>query len=302
MTILQTPADRFQTLPDYPFAPHYVSVGDETQPLQLHYLDEGDAHAPVVLLLHGEPSWSYLYRKMIPIFVEAGYRAIAPDLIGFGKSDKILEREAYSYKQHVSWLTEFVMRLDLQDITLVAQDWGGLLGLRVLAENESRFARVSIANTGLPTGDQPPSEAFLQWRAFSQTVPEFPTGFILQGATVRKLTDDEVAAYDAPFPDETYKAAARMFPVLVPISPDDPAAEPNRRAWAALMQWQKPFLTCFSDQDPVTRGADAVFQKLVPGAKNAPHQTLAGGGHFLQEDVGEAWARATVALIRDNPA
>lgn len=302
MTILQTPADRFLNLPDYPFAPHYVSVGDETQPLQLHYIDEGDTNAPVVLLLHGEPSWSYLYRKMIPIFVEVGYRAIAPDLIGFGKSDKILEREAHSYNQHVSWLTDFITRLDLQGVTLVAQDWGGLLGLRVLAENESRFARVSIANTGLPTGDQPPSEAFLQWRAFSQTVPEFPTGFILQGATVRQLTDAELAAYDAPFPDETYKAAARMFPVLVPISPDDPAAEPNRRAWAALMQWQKPFLTCFSDQDPVTRGADAVFQKLVPGAKKQPHQTLVGGGHFLQEDVGEAWARTTVALIQANPA
>ena len=182
------------------------------------------------------------------------------------------------------------------------QDWGGLLGLRVLAENEDRFARVSIANTGLPTGHQAPSEAFIQWRAFSQIIPEFPMGFILQRATVRELTEDEVAAYDAPFPDETYKTAARMFPVLVPISPNDPAAEPNRRAWAALMQWQKPFLTCFPDQDPVTRGADAVFQKLVPGAKNAPHQTLAGEGHFLQEDVGEQWARATVALIRANPA
>ncbi len=302
MTILQTPADRFLNLPDYAFAPNYVLVGDAAQPLRMHYVDEGDPAAPIVLLLHGEPSWSYLYRRMIPIFVAAGYRAVAPDLVGFGKSDKILEKEAYSYNQHVLWLTQFVNALDLQAVTLVAQDWGGLLGLRVLAENESRFARVSIANTGLPTGDQPPSEAFMQWRAFSQAVPEFPTGFIIQGATVRTLTATEIAAYDAPFPDETYKAAARMFPVLVPISPDDPAAEANRRAWAALMQWQKPFLTCFSDQDPVTKGADAVFQKLVPGANHQPHQTLVGGGHFLQEDVGDAWARATVALIKANPA
>jgi haloalkane dehalogenase len=293
MTILQTPADRFLNLPDYDFAPHYVSVGDAAQPLQMHYIDEGDPTAPVVLLLHGEPSWSYLYRKMIPVFVEAGYRAIAPDLVGFGKSDKILEKEVYSYHQHVSWLTQFVETLDLQDITLVAQDWGGLLGLRVLAENQSRFARVSIANTGLPTGDQTPSEAFLQWQTFSQTVPEFPT---------RKLTDAGVAAYDAPFPDESYKAAARMFPALVPTAPDDPATEANRRAWAVLMQWQKPFLTCFSDQDPVSRGADAVFQKLVPGAKNQPHQTLVGGGHFLQEDVGQQWAQATVAFIQNDSA
>lgn len=297
MTIIQTPADRFLNLPDYAFAPHHTSVGEANQPLRMHYVDEGDANAPVVLLLHGEPSWSYLYRKMIPVFVAAGYRAIAPDLIGFGKSDKILEKEAYSYNQHVLWLTQFIEVLDLKGITLVAQDWGGLLGLRVLAENEARFARVSIANTGLPTGDQTPSEAFMQWRSFSQTVPEFPTGLILQGATVRSLTPAEIAAYDAPFPDETYKAAARMFPVLVPISPDDPAAQSNRRAWAVLMECQKPFLTCFSDQDPVTRGTDAVFQKLVPGAKNQPHQTLVGGGHFLQEDVGEQWARATVALI-----
>jgi haloalkane dehalogenase len=297
MTILQTPAERFANLKDYPFAPHFVEVAPN---LQMHYVDEGNATDPVVLMLHGEPSWSYLYRKMIPIVRDAGYRVIAPDLIGFGKSDKIVEKEAYSYQSHVDWITKFIKALDLQGITLVCQDWGGLIGLRVAAENEARFARISAANTFLPTGEQPGSEAFMQWRAFSQSVPVFPTSFIINGAVVTKLSADELAAYDAPFPDESYKAAARMFPILVPITPDDPAANANKKAWEVLMKWEKPFLTCFSDQDPITKGGEKALQKLIPGCAGQPHVIIENGGHFLQEDKGEEWAEKIVAFMKGS--
>ncbi len=295
MTILRTPDDRFQNLPDYPFAPNYVEVGDG---LRMHYVDEGPREArETVLMLHGEPTWSYLYRNMIPIVVAAGHRVIAPDLIGFGKSDKLAEPDGYSYASHVGWVTNFINALDLQNSTLVCQDWGGLLGLRVAAENESRFARICAANTGLPTGDQPPSEAFLGWQTFSQTIPTFPVGMLVSGGCVKKLSNEVIAAYDAPFPDETYKWAARVFPRLVPTSPNDPAAPANRAAWQTLMHWQKPFLTCFSDSDPITSGGDKILQKLIPGAAGQPHVTIAGGGHFVQEDKGEEWAEKIVQFI-----
>ncbi len=287
MTILRTPDDRFANLPGYPFAPHYVNVGEG---LRMHYVDEGNLEALPVLMLHGEPTWSYLYRKMIPILVEAGHRVIAPDLIGFGKSDKIVEAEAYSYRSHMDWLTSFIQQLDLQSITLVCQDWGGLLGLRLAAENEPRFARICAANTGLPTGDQPSSEAFLQWQTFSQTVASLPIGQLISMGCTNKLDQETIAAYDAPFPDESYKTAARVFPKLVPTRPDDPATAANRAAWQVLMQWQKPLLTCFSNGDPITAGGDKIIQKLIPGAVGQPHTTLSRG-HFLQEDAGEAWAR-----------
>ncbi|MBO0937990.1 haloalkane dehalogenase [Fibrella sp. HMF5335] len=293
MTILRTPAARFDKLPDYPFAPHYLNVGED---LHMHYVAEGNVDALPVLLLHGEPTWSYLYRKMIPILVEAGYRVVAPDLIGFGKSDKIAEAEAYSYQKHIDWLTSFVQQLDLQQITLVCQDWGGLLGLRLAAENESRFARICAANTGLPTGDQPPSEAFLQWQTFSQTIASLPIGQLISMGCTNKLPTNVIAAYDAPFPDETYKTAARVFPKLVPTSPNDPAASANRAAWQVLMRWQKPVLTCFSDGDPITAGGDKIMQKLIPGAAGQPHITLSGG-HFLQEDAGKQWAEQIVAWM-----
>ena len=296
MTVLRTPDEQFANISDYPFEPHYTQVGDG---LSMHFVSQGSG--PVVLMLHGEPTWSYLYRKMIPIVAAAGYRVIAPDLIGFGKSDKIAEAEAYSYASHVGWLTDFVLDLDLQNITLVCQDWGGLLGLRVAAENPDRFARVVAANTFLPTGDQPASEAFLQWRQFSQTIPAFPVGNIVNMGCVHKLSADAIAAYDAPFPDESYKTAARVFPALVPITPDDPAAEANRKAWEVLKTWQKPFLTCFSDSDPITRGGDTALQKLIPGTTGQPHVTIEQGGHFLQEDQGEKWAEHIVAFLRHNP-
>jgi haloalkane dehalogenase len=297
MIILQTPAERFENLKDYPFAPNFVKISTN---LQMHYVDEGEKSNPVVLMLHGEPSWSYLYRKMIPIVREAGFRVIAPDLIGFGKSDKIVEKEEYSYQSHVEWMTSFIQTLDLQDITLVCQDWGGLIGLRVAAENESRFARISAANTFLPTGDHPASEAFLQWQAFSQSVPIFPTSFVINSAVVNKLSAEELAAYDAPFPDESYKTAARVFPMLVPISPDDPAAEANKNAWKILAKWQKPFLTCFSDKDPITKGGEKAMQKFIPGCINQPHIIIENAGHFLQEDKGEEWAEIIVDFLKNN--
>lgn len=299
MDILRTPDERFANLPDYPFEPHYAEVGDgEGGALRIHYVDEGPASAAPVLLLHGEPSWSFLYRKMIPIITAAGLRAIAPDLVGFGRSDKPAQRTDYSYQRHVQWMADFVLALDLSDITLVGQDWGGLIGLRIVAEHGERFARIVAANTGLPTGDQKLSEAFERWQAFSQKTPVFDVGRIVKGGCVTELPPEVIAAYNAPFPDDSYKAGARVFPTLVPTRPDDPAAPANRQAWEALRRWQKPFLTAFSDSDPVTRGGDILFRRYIPGAKGQPHTTIAGAGHFLQEDKGEALAQVVVDFMR----
>jgi haloalkane dehalogenase len=299
MDVLRTPDDRFTDLPAYPFSPHYVEVADgDGGELRVHYVDEGPPAGDPVLLLHGEPSWSFLYRKMIPIVVAAGHRAVAPDLVGFGRSDKPASRTDYTYQRHVDWMRALLEELDLRDITLVGQDWGGLIGLRLVAEHEDRFARVVAANTFLPTGDRDPGDAFLAWQKFSQETPTFPVGRIVSGGCVTDLPGDVVAAYDAPFPDETYKEGARQFPVLVPTTPSDPAAEPNRRAWEVLSRFTKPFLTAFSDSDPITGGADRVLQEAIPGAKGCPHTTLSGGGHFLQEDVGEQLARVLVDFVR----
>ncbi len=301
MEILRTPEERFRDLPGYPFAPHYVQVptGDGGL-LRIHYVDEGPSDSEPVLMLHGEPSWSFLYRKMIPIIVEAGLRAVAPDLPGFGRSDKPAKRADYTYQRHVDWMEAFLLTVNLRNITLVCQDWGGLIGLRLLAAHPDRFRRVVAANTFLPTGDNPPGEAFLRWREFSQTVPDFPVGRIVNGGCVTDLPPEVIAAYDAPFPDERYKEGARQFPLLVPISPDDPAAAANRKAWEVLRQWEKPFLTAFSDSDPITRGGDRAFQALVPGTKGLPHRTIAGAGHFLQEDKGEELAQVVVEFVRST--
>jgi haloalkane dehalogenase len=301
MKALRTPDERFTNLPGFNFAPHYLQVDDtEGSELRLHYLDEGAADAPVVLMLHGEPSWCYLYRKMIPLVVAAGYRVIAPDLIGFGRSDKPTLRSDYTYQRHVDWIRAVLEQLNLQGITLVCQDWGGLIGLRLVAEHPERFARVVAANTMLPTGDHQPGEAFLKWREFSQTVPAFPAGKIIQGAVTTPLPPEVIAAYDAPFPDESYKEGARQFPVLVPATPDDPAAPANRKAWEALVKFDKPFLTAFSDKDPVTRAAAPVLRKLIPGCAGQPHTTIENGGHFLQEDQGEALARVVIEFMRNS--
>jgi haloalkane dehalogenase len=293
MQIIRTPDERFRNLPGYDFAPRYVDVAG----LRMHYIDAGPPGANPVLMLHGEPSWCFLYRKMISPVGAAGYRVIAPDLIGFGRSDKLLNKPDYSYQFHVDTMTLFLEALDLRNITLYGQDWGGLIGLRVAAENPDRFAGLIAANTGLPTGDVPLTEAFFQWQAYSQSVPELHCGGIVKGACVTELTPEVIAAYDAPFPDETYKAGPRAFPLLVPSKPDDPAAPANRKAWEVLRGWQKPFLTAFSDGDPVTRGGEKVFQKLIPGAQGQPHVTIANAGHFLQEDQGEQCAQVVIDFL-----
>ena len=293
MEILRTPDERFANLPDYPFAPHYIEVDG----VRIHYLDEGPADAAPVLLMHGEPSWSFLYRKMIPILTAAGHRVIAPDLVGFGRSDKPAAREDYTYQRHVDWMTGLLTGLDLRDVTLFCQDWGGLIGLRLAAENEERFARIIAANTFLPTGDIPPGRAFLRWQQLSQETPDLRAGEIVKGGCTSELPDAVVAAYDAPFPDERYQAGARQFPMIVPISPDDPAAPANRAAWEVLRRWQKPFLCTFSDRDPITRGGARYFQETVPGAQGQPHTTISGAGHFLQEDRGEDLAQVIVGFL-----
>lgn len=302
MKILRTPDERFKNLPDYNFAPNYLQVqSSDNTDIRIHYVDEGPKDAEPVLMLHGEPSWSFLYRTMIPEFVNAGYRAIAPDLVGFGKSDKPSEREDYTYQSHVDWMQSWLDQLDLNNITLVCQDWGGLIGLRLVTENPDRFARVVTANTFLPTGEQPANDAFLAWRDFSQTTPEFPVGNIISGATTTDLSNAIINGYDAPYPSEEYKAGARQFPALVPISTEDPASAANKAAWKVLSQWNKPWLTAFSDKDPITAGLDKTFQETVPGAKNQNHTIIENGGHFLQEDKGPELAQATIKFMADNP-
>lgn len=294
MDALRTPDDRFENLPGYPFEPHYLEAAGG---LRMHYVDEGPRDAAPVLMLHGEPSWSYLYRKMIPIVAGAGHRAVAPDLIGFGRSDKPASRDAYSYQRHVDWTRAFLESLDLRNVTLVCQDWGGLIGLRLVAEHPDRFSRVVAANTFLPTGDRDPGRAFQAWKEYALTTDRFHTGGIVKGGCVSELPEDVIAAYDAPFPDDAYKAGARVFPALVPVTPDDPASEPNRKAWEVLKGWDKPLLTAFSDSDPITKGGERILQKLIPGAAGQPHVTIADGGHFLQEDKGEELAEVVVDFI-----
>jgi haloalkane dehalogenase len=296
MRLLRTPDERFEGFPGYPFKPHYAEV----EGIRIHYVDEGHRDDETVFMMHGEPSWSYLYRKMIPVVVESGYRVIAPDLVGFGKSDKPAEMSDYSYQKHVDWMTGLITLLDLRNITLVCQDWGGLIGLRIAAEHEERFKRICISNTGLPAGKGKPSEAFLAWREYSQKIPHFNIGEIVNSACVNMLEPGVMAAYDAPFPGDSYKAGARIFPALVPTSPDDPAVPANLKAWEVFSRWEKPFLTAFSDSDPITRGGDAYFQKTIPGAKGMKHTTIMNAGHFVQEDKGEEWARIIVEFVREN--
>ncbi len=301
MDCLRTPDERFANLPNFPFSPNYVEISDgEDGALRVHYLDEGPRDAAPVLMMHGEPSWCYLYRHMIPIVAHAGHRVVAPDLVGFGRSDKPVVREAYTYQAHVDWMADWLARVDLQDITLVCQDWGGLIGLRLLAQMPERFARLVVANTALPTGDQPMNDAFKGWREYSQSVEDFNAGRIVSGGTSTKLTEAEVAAYNAPFPDARYQAGARQFPVLVPDRPDDPASEANRAAWGVLRGLDIPVLTVFGADDHIMAGVERVFQTLMPGAAGQPHQVLPNAGHFLQEDVGPELAQAVVDFIERN--
>lgn len=292
--VLRTPEERFTSMPDFAWAPRYLDI----EGVRVARIDEGPDDAPTMLLLHGEPSFSFLYRKMIPPLLAAGFRVVAPDLVGFGRSDKPFDRRAYSYQAHVDWMRGLVRALDLQGVTLFCQDWGGLIGLRLVAEEGDRFARVCAANTYLPTGDERVPRAFDVWRAFARYSPVFPVGRIVATGCARGLSREARAAYDAPFPDDAHKAGARMFPLLVPTRPDDPASAANRRAWEALRGWDKPFLTLFGKNDPITRGADRQLQARIPGGKGQPHEQLRGAGHFLQEDVGPELAAKLVAWAR----
>jgi haloalkane dehalogenase len=297
MKVLRTPDQRFADLPDFPFAPHYSEVKDsDGAALRIHYVDEGPASAAPVLLMHGEPSWCFLYRKVIAGLAGKGHRAVAHDLVGFGRSDKPGEKSNYTYERHVRWMSDWLTSMSLRNITLFCQDWGGLIGLRLVAAFSDRFARVVVANTGLPVGVGF-SPAFEQWLNFSQTVPTLPVGEIVNMGTVRKLSPAEIDAYNAPYPDESYKAGARMFPTLVPVTPQHASVAENKKAWEVLEKFEKPFLTAFSDSDPVTKGGEQMFQERVPGAKGRRHVTISGAGHFLQEDRPEEVTRVLEEFI-----
>lgn len=296
--IVRTPESSFENLPGYNFTGNYMEVEEG---LRLHYLDEGKKENPIVLLLHGEPSWSYLYRKMIPILSENNFRVIVPDLIGFGKSDKPVDKSSYSYQKHMDWLTFFIQQLNLEKVLLFCQDWGGLTGLRLITEMEDRFSMVVASNTTLPTGTVKMPESFLRWREYSQHSPGFNIGKVIDMGTVRPLSEQVIDAYNSPFPSEEYKAGARIFPALVPIDPKDPESIKNLQAWEKLKQWHKPFLTIFGDEDDIMRGAEKVFQKLVPGAKDQNH-TILNAGHFIQEEKGEELAELIIEFYRNNTA
>ena len=293
--ISTTPEHRFENLEDYDFQGKYIEV---EAGLRMHYLDEGNENKPTVLLLHGEPSWSYLYRHMIPVLSKE-FRTIAPDLIGFGKSDKLIDKQAYSYQKHVDWMSTFIEKLNLEGIILFCQDWGGLIGLRIITEMEDRFSMVVASNTALPTGKIPMPESFLQWREYSQHSPGFNIGKVIDMGTVQSLSEKVYEAYNAPFPSEEYKTGARMFPTLVPIDENDPESHKNLKAWQALKTWHKPFLTLFGDKDHIMLGAEKIFQKLVPGAKGQNHKIL-HAGHFIQEEKGEELAELIIAFYQKN--
>ncbi|MEM7084372.1 MAG: haloalkane dehalogenase [Pseudomonadota bacterium] len=324
MKIYRTPDSCFDNLPGYSFTPNYADIDG----MRMHFVDEAPDTGPdtgqspdastnsrlepgqspyiknsdpeIILLLHGEPSWSYLYRHMIPVLVSAGFRVIAPDLIGFGRSDKPADRRFYTYERHVYWLTRFLEVEGLKNINLVCQDWGSLLGLRVAAENSDWFSRIILANGGLPTGDESMPKAFKIWKRFARFSPIFPIGKIVDTGCTTSLTREVKAAYDAPFPSPKYKAAARAFPLLVPTSPDNPATAANRAAWDVFRNWDKPFLTAFSDKDPITRGGQSLWQKEVPGARGRRHPIIEGAGHFLQEDKGVELANVVAEFIRTS--
>jgi len=334
METVRTPDERFENLPDFPYAPRYVEIPDgEGGRLRVHYVEEGNAQAELIVLMHGQPSWSFLYRKMIPILVAAGHRVIAPDLIGFGRSDKPTERSDYSYSRQVAWMTSFYEALDLRDATLYCQDWGSLIGLRIVADQPERFARVVVANGALPDGsggipkehaaagrelyaslpvvdveelgarfrDKEGPPGFLYWRKFCAETTPLPIGEIFRFIEPDAISEQELAAYEAPFPDERYKAAPHIFPSFVPIFGDDPEVEKNQQAWQALARFGKPFQTAFSDHDPVTAGGEKLFQERIAGAQGVEHVTIQDAGHFLQQDQGEQCAEALLRFVRAHP-
>jgi haloalkane dehalogenase len=301
--VYRTPDERFENLPGYDFEPHYMEIDG----YRVHYLDEGPKDGQPILLIHGEPTWAYLFRKMIPVLTAAGHRCIVPDLIGFGRSDKPASMDVHTYKFHVDAMTKLVVNLDLRNVTFFGQDWGGLIGLRVVAENEERFARVVISNTGLsvgvlPVGAELPSDhAFMQWKKMNQQMID--RGDMPVGRMVATNVGDPslAAAYDAPFPEPKYKAGPLIMPQRVPVFLDDPAREANLKAWEVFQKWEKPFLTAFGDSDPITRGGHVQFQTRVPGAKGQAHTIVEGAGHFIQEMKGEELAHIINEFIAANP-
>ncbi|HET7430748.1 MAG TPA: haloalkane dehalogenase [Nocardioides sp.] len=305
MQVRRPDEGRFADLPDFPWEPAYAEVPDgDGGTLRMAYVDAGPADAPVVLLLHGEPTWSFLYRHVIRELVDAGLRAVAPDLVGFGRSDQPTEVTDHSFARHVQWLRALALdHLELDDVTLVGQDWGGLIGLRLVAENPDRFARVVAANTGLPTGDFDMPAEWWEFRNAVERADTLDIGRLVAAGCVRGLDDAVRSAYDAPFADEAAKTGPRAMPLLVPTRPDDPAAEANRAAWEVLTHWDKPFLTAFSDGDPITGGMAPILRKLVPGAVGLDHPVVTHAGHFLQEDAGDELGRIVAAFVtRDSSA
>ncbi len=300
MRTLRTPVDRFAALPGFGYEPHYAEVPDGAGgTLRMAWVAAGPSDGPPVLLLHGEPSWSFLYRKVMNVLAEAGLRAIAPDMPGFGRSDKPADVADHSYARHVEWMRSLVLdSLGLDGITVVGQDWGGLIGLRLAAEHPGRFDRIVAANTGLPTGDQELPEIWWVFRNAMTTAPSIDISRFVQSGCKQPLAGDVRAAYDAPFPDASYQAGPRAMPGLVPATPGDPAAPANRAAWQKLLGWQKPFLVAFSDGDPITGGMAPILKRAIPGATGRDHPVIAGAGHFLQEDAGERLGEIVATFVR----
>jgi haloalkane dehalogenase len=300
MLLQRTPDERFADLPDFGYQPHYADVPDQDGgSLRMAYLRHGPEDGPVVLLLHGEPSWSYLYRTVMPVLADAGLCAIAPDLVGFGRSDKPTDPAEHSYARHVEWVRSLVFdALDLRGVTLVGQDWGGLIGLRLVAEHQDRFNAVVAANTGLPTGDVNMPEAWWKFRRAVEGAETLDISRFVASGCRSRLTKAVRAAYDAPFPDESFKAAPRAMPALVPTSPDDPASEANRAAWQVLRRSELPFLVAFSDSDPITGPMAPVLRAAIAGAAGRKHPTIAKAGHFLQEDAGPELGRVVADFVR----
>lgn len=304
MRTLRTPADRFDGLPEFGYPPRYASVPDgDGDELRMAWVEDGPADGAVVLCLHGEPTWSFLYRKMIPVLAAAGLRVVCPDLVGFGRSDKPVSRDEHTYARHVEWVRSLAFDvLDLRRVTLVGQDWGGLIGLRLAAEHPSRFARLVAANTGLPTGEHGMPEVWHRFREAIQSAPRLDVGRFVQAGCRTELPLEVLAGYDAPFPDDSFTAAARAMPGLVPTTVDDPASPANRSAWQALGRLPIPALVAFSDGDPITGSMGPILRRHLPGAQAREHPTVAGAGHFLQEDAGETLAEHIVEFVRDTPA
>jgi len=294
--VLKNDPSDFEGLKDWEYKENFYTLKTEYGDMNIHYIDEGSSSENTVLLLHGEPDWGYIYRKFIDPLVAAGARVVVPDLPGFGKSDKLSERSSYTYEKYVNWMETWMKDLELNNITLFGQDWGGLIGLRLVAENEDMFKNVVISNTALPTGDISAGKAFEDWKNYAQTVDNFHAGGIIKGGTVKGLDQYVIDAYNAPFPDDSYKEAARQFPMLVPVTPDNPSSQKNREAWEMLKNWNKPFLCVFSEQDQIFNGVDKAFTKLIPGCQNQPHKTIQGG-HFIQEDNPEECIEAILHVL-----